>query len=383
MKKILSFAKSQQNNLVTLIKTLCRIPAPSLHEKLRSDFCKEYLLENGCEGVFTDEAMNVIYPYNYLPNKPVIVLQAHLDTVFPDLEPMEVIEADGKLHCPGVGDDTANVAMLLLLATYFAKEKPLTEYGILFVYNTGEEGLGNLKGTKQLFKEYGSQIKKSVSFDCSYETVYNRAVGSSRFKVTIHTTGGHSLFDFGNRNSIAVLSSLITELYGIDVSNLEGTVTYNVGMIEGGTSINTIAQEASMLYEFRSDNPKSLDLMQKRLDEILDRFCLLEDVKIGCEVLGKRPSSSLDVDSAEQRELEALVTEVFERRTGTPPEFKSGSTDSNIPLSLGIPALTFGGYLGKGIHTREEWLDIASLETGFSIICDFAKNLCIRKETRV
>lgn len=365
-KQMEDYIKENINALTDLLVELCKIPAPSLHEENRATFCKNYLESCGAKNVHIDKALNVLYPLGFKEHEEIVIFMAHTDTVFPDTDPMPVEIRDNKIYAPGVGDDTANLAILLLMAKYVTLHNLSPNCGILFVANSGEEGLGNLKGCKQLLKDYGKRVREVISFDCTYNTLCQKAVGSSRYKITVRTEGGHSFQDFGNRNAIYYLASLITDLYAIEVPKIgDSHTTYNVGMIEGGTSVNTIAEDAHILYEYRSDSHECLELMEEILNQILERH-KAKGLDIEIENLGTRPCmqhTNIALQSALTKKCEALLTYY----TGHKPKLVSASTDCNIPFSLGIPTVCFGLYQGAGAHTREEWVDIPSLTTGFHL----------------
>ena len=185
---------------------------------------------------------------------------------------------------------------------------------------------------------------------------------------SVRTEGGHSYASFGNRNAIRVLASLIDALYSVKVPE-GGKTTYNVGTIEGGTSVNTIAQQASMLFEFRSDVREHLDQLRGMFDSLIDAYRKM-GVEVNVEILGERPCMG-EIDQEKQRTIEKKVEDLIERRIGVRPEGHSGSTDCNIPFSLGINSLCFGGYLGEGAHTREEKIEKASLLPGLGVMMEF------------
>ena len=360
--KILGDIDSMQPEVVRLLKTMCAIPAPSHHEERRAAFIKDWFEAQGLPA-YIDEALNVLCPIGLDEHEDVVVVMAHTDTVFPDMEPMPMRETDGKLYCPGVGDDTANLAAMMMLAAYIHSSEMHPRCGMLFVANSCEEGLGNLKGCKSIMKAYGDRVKAFLSLDGGLEHVCSRAVGSSRYRVTARTHGGHSFGNFGNRNAIAVLSELVCALYAQSVPVKSGTrTTYNVGLISGGTSVNTIAQEAQMLYEYRSDDAACLDTMEMQFRQILSEH-EKEDAQVEVELLGLRPCGR-GVDPQAQDELEQMCCATLARYTGNTPQLVSGSTDCNIPLSMGIPSACFGVYIGEGEHTREEWVELASIAAG-------------------
>lgn len=349
-----------------LLRSLCHIPAPSHKEHARARFCKNWLEDNGAKGVYIDEALNVIFPLNCENSKEITVLAAHTDTVFPDMEPLPYQEDDEKIYCPGVGDDTASLAVLMMTAKFFIENQIQPSNGILFVCNSAEEGLGNLKGTRQLMKDYTGRIAQFITLDSNLNVMNTRCVGSHRYRVEVTTEGGHSFQKFGNPNAIAVLSDIISNIYQLQVPQLTDTRTsYNVGTIEGGTSVNTIAQNASMLCEYRSDNEEALSMMQEKFENIF-ASAEIDGVQIQVEKIGDRPcAGQVDVDR-----LNTLISsckKIIEEVICEPLILKSASTDCNIPLSLGIPAICIGVYRGAGSHTREEWVEKKSLKQGLEV----------------
>lgn len=359
---ITQYIDSYVEEALRLLCELAQIPAPSNHEEQRAQFCLDWLRSKGAKGAYIDEALNVIYPIADTGKNELMVFMAHSDVVFPDTAPLPLRIENGRIYCPGVGDDTANAVALLTVAGYLA-EKKLTpkDCGVLLVINSGEEGLGNLKGSKQIMADFGSRVKEFITFDGNATAIVTRAVGSRRYRVTVTTEGGHSYGKFGATNAIAQLAQLITRLYQVQVPAL-GKTTYNVGTISGGTSVNTIAQEASMLYEFRSDVREGLAFMQAQFDAIVEEF-RSNGVQIETEVVGDRPCG-LDVDNSL---LAQRAAKAVERHYGLSPALTSGSTDCNVPLSMGTPAICPGCILGAGAHTREEYVEIDSLQPGLKV----------------
>lgn len=362
---ILTYIETHSQEALELLIELAQIPAPSNHEEQRAAFCKDWLEKQGAEGVYIDEALNVIYPVGCTQRGPLSVYMAHSDVVFPDTEPLPLEIRDGRICCPGIGDDTANVAALLMTAKYIAERKlQPAENGVLLVVNAGEEGLGNLKGVRRIIADFGSRIREFVSFDDHDCCGVNRAVGSSRYRIAVDTEGGHSFGDFGHRNAIAELAAVIQRLYAVKVPEL-GKTTYNVGTISGGTSVNTIAQHAEMLYEFRSDAKESLKIMQAQMDAILAEF-RSTGLQITVATVGERPCG-VAVDADREAALMDRACAAAIRHYGKSIRFGSGSTDCNIPLSMGIPSICVGCYFGGGAHTREEYVQLDSLLPGLKV----------------
>lgn len=369
-----AYLENSQEELKQLIRDLCAIPAPSHHEEKRAEFCKKWFENIGAKGVFLDEAKNVVCPHYVTDDGPVTVFMAHTDTVFPDLEPMPFVETEDTFRCPGVCDDTGNLAVMMLCAKYFIQNDIPGKTGIVFVANSCEEGLGNLKGCRAIAERYGQRMERLVSFDgYLLHMVASHAVGSHRYQVTVKTEGGHSFSDFGNRNAIAVLSGMISALYSVKVPT-EGNskTTYNVGSISGGTSVNTICQEATMLYEYRSDNHVCLEKMRQMFEAVIAAYRAM-GLDIEVQLLGERPCAA-NVDENALAELKKLAADSVLRVTGQEAKFVSASTDCNIPLSLGIPSVCMGVCVGAGLHTREEVLQLGSLPQGSRLCMDFLCN---------
>ena len=363
--EILKEIEDSAQEALDLLIELGKIPAPSHQEHKRAEFCKNWLIQQGAKGVYIDEALNVVYPVGCTDDNPVVVFAAHTDVVFPDTETLPMTVADGKVYCPGIGDDTIHVVALLMVAKYVAQHNLVPENGgILFVANSCEEGLGNLKGVRKIAEQYGSRMTEFVTFDGPGCSVVNKAVGSKRYKIEIDTEGGHSYSRFGNRNAIVYLASLIDTLYALKVPT-RGKTTYNVGTISGGTSVNTIAQYAEMLYEFRSDERASLAVMEEHFNAAI-QFYRTKGIDVEVELLSERPCSG-EVDAVRHEALMVRAAAASLRHCGMEMDFRAGSTDCNIPLSMGVPAICTGCYTGGGAHTREEWLEIDSLLPGLKV----------------
>ena len=352
-----------------LLRALARIPAPSGHEDARAQFVSQWLRDAGCEGVEVDEAQNVLcFLGGAAPegDGQLEVFSAHTDVVFEDTEPLPLREEYGRLWCPGIGDDTANLVGLMMAAKLIAHEPQLVaDRSILVVANSCEEGLGNLRGTRALYDRFGRRIQSHITFDTYTGAVVAHAVGSERWRVSVDCEGGHSWANYGRPNAIVELAALIEGLAHMEVPS-QARTTWNVGTIEGGSTVNSIAQHAHMLYEYRSVSSGCLATMRARF---LERIAAhqREDVRVSAELVGERPAD-VDEPIAGLPELEARALEAVRAVTGLEPNVHPSSTDANIPLSRGIPALCVGAIRGAGAHTREEWIDPASLSEGLALI---------------
>ncbi len=360
------FIEQNEALILQTLRELCAIPAPSFKEEKRAEYCKNWLKKYGATGVYIDEVNNVLFPINCENSNEITVFAAHTDTVFPDLEPYPYKEDDERIYCPGVCDDTASVCVLLGLAKYFMEKNLKPEKGILFVCNSCEEGLGNLVGVRQLMKDYEGRIKQFISLDSRIGIYHAIPVGSHRYEVEVKTEGGHSFSAFGNTSAVAELAKIITKIHSLEVPKKEGTkTTLNVGIIEGGTSVNTIPQNAKMLCEYRSNDRECLEYMRQQYENIFES-ARSEKVEVLVEKIGDRPCMG-DVDKEKWKFLKNACEKVIFEAIGKEAKEQLASTDSNIPLSLGIPAITIGAYKGEGEHTREEYMEKSGIKEGLHI----------------
>ncbi len=364
--ELLGYYDDHAEEAKELLIELAQIPAPSHHEEKRAEFCKNWLEQQGAKGVYIDEALNVVYPIGDTGSNKLMVFEAHSDVVFPDMEPLPLKVENGRIYCPGVGDDTAHVVAMLMTAKYIAQNNlQPKDVGVLIVVNSCEEGLGNLKGTRAIFARYGDRVEEFITFDTFAGRAADRAVGSKRYKVEIATEGGHSYGAFGNRNAIAYMASLINDLYNIKVP-VRGKTTFNVGTISGGTSVNTIAQNAEMLYEFRSDDREDLAEMEAHFNAAID-FYRAKGVEVKVTLVGDRPCSG-EFDLAKQQAMKDRVEVAYKKYYDVDTTtYHAGSTDCNIPLSMGIPALSVGCKRGFGTHTRGEYIEIDGILPGLKV----------------
>ncbi len=355
-----------RKEFLEVLEAVAKTPAPSGMEDKRVSLILNWFEKNGVYA-YADEAKNVIVPFGDVKGDKINVFLGHTDVVFPDMEPLPYHDDGEKIHCPGIADDTVHAVQLMFIARALTQEKITPKHGMLLVMNSCEEGLGNLKGIRQIMKDFEGRVACVISVDGSYNHIVNKAVGSERYKVTARTIGGHSFGSFGNPNAIEKLAKVICELYQVEVPHVGNSkTTYNVGTISGGTSVNTIAQEVEMLYEFRSDEYECVEKMRENFNAIIEKN-RNEDVEIDVEILGIRPCGK-GVDEKELDALTARCIKICEEISGIECKINSGSTDSNIPLSLGVPSVTIGGSIAFGAHRREEWVDKESIFVGYEIV---------------
>lgn len=359
------FIEQHKEEAVSLLQELGKIPAPSHKEDKRAAFCKKWFEEKGCGEVWIDEVKNVICTFNCDKYEDMVVLMAHTDVVFDDMEELPVRRQDNILRAPGIGDDTANLVNLMMGAAFLVEHQEQLKTGVMVVANSCEEGLGNLKGCREIFNNYGSRIRAFYSFDGYLSMCTSIPVGSHRYRIQVLAQGGHSYQDFGRDNAIHIASQMIADLYQIDPPK-ESITTYNVGKISGGTTVNAIAQEAVVLYEYRSGSEKCLREMKERFYAVIEEY-RMRGKKINVETVGIRPG----IGEIDRQKLErwtekniACIREFYDGELDLAPY----STDANIPLSQGILANTIGTVAGGGAHTREEWVDLDSIPKGMGIV---------------
>lgn len=368
--KDLRFIRENIQTNYDFLTTLGKIPAPSHQEDKRAAFCKEYMKSLGATNVRIDEAKNVVCEIDCEGKDQVVVFAAHTDIVFPNLDELPMTIDGNRIAAPGIGDDTGNLANLMMGLKYILETPGSCPYGLVIVANSCEEGLGNLDGTRQIVKTYGDRMKAFISFDGYAPQCCSRAVGSHRYQITIRAQGGHSYGDFGNTSAIKFAADVIERLYAQELPSGDKT-TYNVGTIEGGTTVNTIPETCVLLYEFRSESQDNLMFMAKQLESIIEEF-KVSGMDITLETLGIRPGNRA-VPPEGIEEMTAGNAKIISQFWDGPIDFAAYSTDANIPLSLGIPANTIGTIMGGGAHTYDEWIDFSFQETGMKIAVSLLK----------
>lgn len=350
------------------IVTLTEIPAPPFKEAARGKAYMEMLRAHGLADVEMDAEGNVmgVRPGTATKGKgPFVVIAAHQDTVFPEGTDVKVRREGTKLMAPGIGDDTRSLATLLAYVRALDAARIKTRSDILFVGNVGEEGAGDLRGTRYLFNKgkYKGRITAFFSMDGSDPTrVVDHGVGSKRYHVTFKGPGGHSYGAFGLVNPMAAMSRSVVDLYATDVPKSPKT-TYSASVTGGGTSVNAIPNEVFMDFDMRSESAEELARLDKTLVGILDKSVEGENaarstrygkVTYEAKVIGERPTGATPPDAAIVRTTHAAIAAL-----GFTPVHETSSTDSNVPMSLGVPAVTIGsgGQAGRA-HALDEWIDV-------------------------
>ena len=358
-----ALARIKADNAWTLgqQQSICEIPAPPFKESVRGAEYRRRLEALGL-AVRIDSIGNVIAERKGTGNGPTVMLAGHLDTVFPEGTDVKVKREGTVMRAPGIGDDCRGLAVVLAVARALQMEKVPTAGTIIFVGNVGEEGPGNLRGVRHLFtREYQGKIDYFISVDGTGLGLTSRAVGSNRYRVTYQGPGGHSYGAFGMPNPIHALGRAIAAIADIQVTTTP-KATFNVGLIEGGTSVNTISPSGAMDVDLRSESKQALaDLDAKFHTAIRDALAAenarwpSSRVKISVKVdtIGIRPAGAVP-DSA----FIVRTAMTAGRSLGFTTSTSASSTDANFPMSLGIPAITIdGGGDGRGAHATSESYD--------------------------
>ncbi len=357
----LDAARSQEPAAIADQIRLCEIPAPPFKEAARAQAYAEAFRAVGLQAVRIDAAGNVLGTRPGRTGGPRVVISAHLDTVFPEGTPVRVTRSGSLLSGPGIGDDCRGLAVILAVVRALDAGGVQTGGPITFVGTVGEEGLGDLRGVKALFGEtLRGQVDRFVSIDGDGHSITNVSVGSVRYRVTFRGPGGHSYNSFGIANPIHAVGRAVAHVAELEVPG-EPRTTFSVGRIGGGTSVNAIAADAWIEVDLRSSSPPALaalegqfrERMQKALDEENARWRQRGRLTMELERVGDRPAGRTAEDSPTVRAAVAVT-----RALGLPVRLEEGSTDSNVPMNLGVPAITVGsGGTGAGAHTLAETFD--------------------------
>jgi acetylornithine deacetylase/succinyl-diaminopimelate desuccinylase-like protein len=343
--------------------SLCEIPAPPFGEAARAAEFRRRLEGLGYANARIDAEGNVLAERpGTVRGGSRVVLSAHLDTVFPDSTDVSVKRDGGRLRGPGIGDDCRGLAVVLSVARAMQQGQLQTPGTVVFVGTVGEEGPGNLRGVRHLVdRQPVGKVDYFISVDGAGHSVVSRAVGSHRYRVTIRGPGGHSFGDFGIPNPVHALGRAIAGIAAIQVPSSPRT-TFNVGLVEGGTAVNSIAMSASMDVDMRSESQAALDTLDARVRRAVQAAVEAEHqrwpgntARLSAEwtEIGKRPAGA-------QPDTALIVRTAIgaARQLGFVPALTASSTDANYPMRMGIPAITIdGGGQGDGAHSLGEWYD--------------------------
>ena len=375
-----SWFRAHEADFAAWQMAMSRVSSPPFGETARGEWLLERFRELTLDNVHRDEVGNVL---GYLGGfgRPCIALTAHLDTVFPAGTPLNIKQQGSRLYGPGVSDNGAGLTALLAIAAAMQACKMKPSLPVLFIGNVGEEGEGDLRGMRHIFSASPCKdlILHTLVLDgAGADTIVSEALGSRRYEVIVRGPGGHSWSDFGAPNPILVLASAIHEFSQITIPTSPKT-TFNIGVIRGGTSVNSIPESASMRVDIRSTSMAEMQRLEAAMHLALDRAVEKESratehrgvqkhhpYGLNCEVvpIGNRPAGELDANARILQVIHAVDSHL-----NNAAQTQRASTDANIPLSLGREAIAIGGGgSGGGAHTLQEWFDCTGRELGLKRI---------------
>lgn len=341
-----------------LAQRICEIPAPTGNEQARAQLVASLLRKRGYTPEI-DAISNVYARRGKRGNGPVLLLLAHTDTVFPQATPISIERDADILRGPSIGDNSLSVAAMISTLDILDELGRETDADIVAVADVGEEGLGNLLGARTAVERYREKLGAVIAIDGKLGRITHIAVGSKRWRITVRGPGGHSYGAFGTPSAIHGLGRIIAAIADLQVPR-EPKTTYNVGIIEGGTSVNTIASRATALLDLRSADVASLDRVADQVRAIVQQRAG-PGLQTEIEVLGERPAG-------ERSQSDPLVQLAAEALTwlGIEPKYEASSTDANVPISLNIPAVCIGITQVEQAHTLEEFVHVSPIGNGLA-----------------
>lgn len=356
---MIEISPSHFNDVLEWIGTIQQIPAPTFDEEIRANFMFEEFKRLGFSHIERDSSGNVLARWPGGEGKPLVV-SAHLDTVHQDQKPLPLERTETHITGPGVADNSTGLAALLSLGRYLNETRPEYPGDIWLAANVCEEGLGNLAGMRALVDGFGGDVHAYLILEgLGLGQICHRGLGVIRLQLSAETLGGHSWVDYGTPSAIHELAKIAAKLADLSLPAKPRT-SLNIGIIQGGTSINTIASKAHFLLDLRSEDQNSLSRVRDRVRQIVSSYDK-NGVKVTLDQIGERPAGELPAGHP----LVRLALEVL-RQLETPSALEIGSTDANIPLSHGYPAICIGLTRGSYPHTIQENIEIEPLKTGLA-----------------
>ena len=358
--KTLADIKADDDTAFAEQKRITEIPAPPYKENVRAEYYLKRFQELGFKDAAIDGEGNVIgLRKGSGGGRPKLVVSAHLDTVFPEGTDVAVRESEGAVRAPGIGDDARGLAAMLSLIKSMNANGVATMGDVMFVGTVGEEELGNLRGVKALFRDH-ADIDGFISIDgLGITRVVNQATGSHRYEMIFRGPGGHSFQEFGLPSAIHAMGRAVAKIADLQTPS-DPKTTFTVGTVSGGTSVNAIASEARMAVDMRSNSTEELLKLEARLLDLVKQAVAEENARwtsdqlsVEIKLIGDRPAGIVAMDSPIVQATQRAVTAITRGPRAT---FAGSSTDSNLAMSLGIPAVTIGGGgEGGNWHSRNEW----------------------------
>jgi len=353
------------DKLIELAVEIQQIPAPTFSEGLRADFVKAKFVEEGLADVSQDEVGNVYARLAGRGSGLPLVAVAHLDTVFPIETDLETRRELGKVFGPGLGDNSLGVAALFGLVWLIRERKMDLGGDLWLVADVGEEGLGDLRGIRGVVERFGNAVQGYLIIEgLALGHVYQRAVGVRRYRVTTRTAGGHSWSDYGQPSAVHELARVVTQLAALHIP-VQPRTTLNVGVIAGGTTVNTLAAEAWFELDLRSEDSDTLTALAEQAEKLI-AGANRPGVEMEARVTSQRPSGEI---SPHHPLIQLALNCLHEQ--GMDGNLTSGSTDANIPLSRGIPAVVMGVTSGGGAHTQHEFIFTEPIQQGMEQLVSF------------
>lgn len=371
VKALMTALQKDHDRTIEDLRSITEIEAPPFKEKTRAEYVLKRFKAVGLTDAVLDSAGNVVGIRKGSGKGPTLLVSAHLDTVFPEGTDVKVKEEKGRLLAPGIGDDTRGLAVVISWIKALNEHKVATVGDIMFVANVGEEGLGNLRGMKALFKEH-KNIDGMVGLEPGEgDKVLTQGTGSHRYEVSFKGPGGHSFGAFGKvPSAIHAMGRAIAHIGDVQVPT-DPKTTFTVGTVSGGTSVNTIAGDAKMAVDIRSNETPSLLEAEKNIMAAIEKGVKQENerwksegkITFDAKLIGDRPAGTTPADSViVKAALESIAL------AGGKGQTRAGSTDANVPMSLNIPAVILGsGGKSGGSHSLKEWFDPADAWKGSQI----------------
>lgn len=358
--RLQSYYEERLEDMVVENIAVCEVAAPSFQEHARAEYVAQRWRDLGLTQVWIDDTPNVYAEIYGRGAGPTILVAAHLDTVFPAGTDVTVRRIRHELHAPGVRDNSTGVAALIQLVAGLQDLAIPWPGRLILVGTAGEEGLGDLRGMKAAMAHFADAVDMVIAVDGNLGSVVHAGIASRRLQVRLATGGGHSWGDFGSPSAIHALGRMVADISRLKVPHVPRT-TYNVGVIEGGTSINTIAPTAEMLLDMRSVAVESLTNLEEQVRAILVQQAQDCQVQMEINVVGDRPGGAIPATHPLVQLGEATLAGL-----GIKASLGASSTDANVPLSQGIPAICVGITHGQGAHRMDESLDIRPIPLGMA-----------------
>ncbi|WP_408955655.1 M20/M25/M40 family metallo-hydrolase [Natroniella sp. ANB-PHB2] len=357
--EIFQFIDSNLDRFIEETIMIQQIPAPTFQEEDRAAYIKERFELLGQAKVDKDKVGNVINSYIINEDLPTVMITAHLDTVFSKEVDLEVKRERDKVSGPGLCDNSLGLKGLLVLAEIINKFEVELNYNLILAATVGEESKGNLKGMSQLMESYQHQVDTVIVLEGNgLGRITHQAVGSSRWRVKFSALGGHSWSDFGNSSAIHTMAKVISNLANFELPT-DPQTTFNIGKVTGGQTVNTIAATAQMLLEVRSLSKDLLIEIDQDFRETIQNISQQDKVEVNFEDLGTRPAGRLNREDP----LVNFLVRVHQK-LDISSNFKPASTEANLPLNLGIPAVTIGLTEAANLHSTAEYIEVGPVKKG-------------------